>query len=144
MLRGLLRLLLVVIIIVAAGAFFLGYRWGGDRITAPTIADRPIGTTGTVNTARAREAGAEVGEKVAVGAAKAEKAVEDASLTTKIKAKMALDDTVRASAIDVDTNGSIVTLTGTLSNPAEKAKALELARDTEGVTAVVDHLTLRQ
>ena len=142
MVRTLLRLILIVIIVVAVGAFFFGYRWADS---GGPLLDRPIGTTGDnpIDTSRAREAGAEIGEKVAVGASVAEKAVSDASLTTKIKSKMALDDTVDALGIDVDTKDGVVTLNGRVSNDAERLKALALARETAGVTAVHDKLVVR-
>jgi hyperosmotically inducible protein len=141
MLRALFKLLLIVVILVGLGAFFLGYRWG-DRDADP---DRAIGTTGVqprVDTSRAREAGAEIGEKVAVGANEAQRAVGNAGLTAKIKAKMALDDSIKAAAIDVDTDGSVVTLTGTVRSEAERTRALQLARETDGVTHVVDRLSV--
>jgi hyperosmotically inducible protein len=138
MFRALLRLVLVVVIIAAAAAFFLGYRLGDGGVETPVSAKVP-----TVDTGKARETGAEIGEKVATGAAHAEQALADGSLTAKIKAKMALDDTVKALAIDVDTNGSAVTLTGTVHSEAERAKAVQLARDTAGVTAVNDRLVVR-
>jgi osmotically-inducible protein OsmY len=138
MLRALLRLVLIVVVLVGLGAFFIGYRWG-DR---DTVDDRAVGTSGAaeVNANRARQAGAEVGEKVADGANKAQRAMSDASLTTKIKAKMALDDTIEALDIDVDTNGSTVTLSGTVETDAQRTRALQLARETDGVKSVVDHL----
>ena len=77
------------------------------------------------------------------GAARAEQALNEGSLTAKIKAKMALDDTVRALSIDVDTNGSTVTLSGSVNSEAERAKAVQLARETEGVTQVNDRLVVR-
>jgi BON domain-containing protein len=143
MVRVVLRTILIVIVVVAVGAFFFGYRWARQDAVQPVV-ERPIGTTGNgpVNTSRARETGAAIGEKVAVGANKAEKAVADASLTTKIKAKMALDDNVKALNIDVDTTGSVVTLTGRVSGEQERRRAVLLARDTEGVTSVVDRLTI--
>jgi hypothetical protein len=139
MVRALFRLILIVVIVVGLGAFFLGYRWG-DRGVVP---ERAVGTTGVeapVDTSRARDAGAKIGEKVAVGANEAERAIGNAGLTTKIKAKMALDDSIKALAIDVDTDGSIVTLSGTVRSEAERSRALQLARETEGVTRVVDRL----
>jgi len=141
MLQGLFRLVLVVVIIVGLGAFFMGYRWAGRD----TVPDRTVGTTGpdpAVDTSRARETGAEIGEKVAVGAGKAERAVSDAGLTTKIKAKMALDDTVRAASIDIDTDGTVVTLSGTVRTESERTRAVQLARETDGVTRVVDRLAV--
>jgi osmotically-inducible protein OsmY len=141
MIRGLLKLILVVIVIAAVGAFFLGYRWG-DR--DGSVIDRPVGTTGTdqIDIDRARETGAEIGERVARGAETAERAASAAALTSKIKAKMALDERVAAASIDVDTRGSVVTLSGNVGSQAERVRAVELARETEGVTSVVDQMTL--
>ena len=138
MFRGLLRLVLVVVILAAAAAFFLGYRVADGRIEEPLSARVP-----TLDTDKARQTGAAIGEKVATGAVHAEQALNEGSLNAKIKAKMALDDTVRALAIDVDTNGSVVTLTGAVHSEAERIKAVQLARETEGVTTVNDRLVIR-
>jgi hyperosmotically inducible periplasmic protein len=139
MLRALLKVVVVVVILVGLGAFFIGYQWG-DR---DVVEERPVGTSGVVDEVdadRARATGAAVGEKVAEGANKAQRAMADASLTTKIKAKMTLDDTIEANDIDVDSDGSTVTLTGTVGSEAERDRALRHARETEGVTRVIDHL----
>ena len=138
MFRALLRLVLVVVIIAAAAAFFLGYRLGDGGVETPVSAKAP-----TVDTDKARATGAAIGEKVATGAAQAEHALAEGSLTAKIKAKMALDDTVKALSIDVDTNGSVVTLTGAVHSEAERNKAVQLARETDGVTSVNDKLVVR-
>lgn len=138
MFRALLRLVLIVVIVAAAAAFFFGYRLGDGGIERPVSARVP-----TVDTEKARETGAAIGEKVATGAAKAEQALNESALTAKIKSKMALDDTVKALSIDVDTTGSMVTLTGFVHSEAERSKALQLARDTEGVTAVTDRLVIK-
>jgi hyperosmotically inducible protein len=104
-----------------------------------------VGTAGThpIDTSRAREAGAAVGEKVATGANEAQRAVGSAALTAKIKAKMALDDTVKAAAIDVENNSGVITLKGTVRSEAERARAVQLARETDGVTSVRDRLLVR-
>jgi hypothetical protein len=143
MIRALLRLVLVVIVLAAAAAFFLGYRISGPQ-SAQT--DRSIGTTGTmpkIDTGRAREAGAAIGEKLAAGANEAERALADVALTSKIKSKMALDDTVKAANVNVDTANGVVTLRGTVHSEAEHTKAVTLARETQGVSSVVDHLAVR-
>jgi hypothetical protein len=141
MLRGLLRLVIIIVIVVGLGAFFLGYRWGTP---APVrVEDRPVGTTGSIHdidTTKARETGAAIGETVAVGANKAERALSAAGLTAKIKSKMALDDSIDAASIDVDSDGSVVTLTGRVDTQAQKSRALQLAQETNGVTSVVDRL----
>jgi hyperosmotically inducible periplasmic protein len=140
MIRGLLRLVLIVVIIAAAAAFFLGYRLGDNGVQQPVTARDGIPD---VDTSKARATGAAIGEKVATGAARAEQAVTEGSLTAKIKAKMALDDTVKALNVDVDTQGGVVTLSGSVNSQAERDKALQLARETEGVTSVVDRLVVR-
>ena len=68
---------------------------------------------------------------------------DDAALTAKIKSKMALDDTISARYIDVDTRDSVVTLSGTVESESQRQRALQLARETEGVVSVVDHLRMR-
>ena len=140
MIRGLLRLALIVVIIAAAAAFFMGYKLGDNGVETPVSATQ---STPGVDTTRARATGAAIGETVATGAAKAEQALEEGSLTAKIKAKMALDDTVKALTIDIDTQGSVVTLSGSVHSEAERAKALQLTRETSGVTSVVDRLVVR-
>lgn len=66
----------------------------------------------------------------------------DAGITTKVKAKLAADDTVKAYQIDVDTRDKVVTLSGNVDNQAAKDQAVALARGTEGVADVVDNITV--
>ena len=141
MIRALLKLVLVLVLVTAAAAFFLGYRFAGDT-DAPSAGTQPSAAP-AVDTERARQTGAEIGERVATGAAQAQQAVNDGSLTAKIKSKMALDDTIRAAAIDVDTVRGLVTLSGTVRSESQRTRALQLARETEGVTSVADRLTVR-
>jgi hyperosmotically inducible protein len=140
MIRALVKLVLVVVILAVAAAFFLGYRFADNGVETPVSA---IQATPSVNTDKARETGAKIGESVATGAAKAEQALSEGALTAKIKSKMALDDTVKALSIDVDTEGTVVTLSGTVTSEAVRARALQLARETAGVTAVNDRLVIR-
>jgi hyperosmotically inducible periplasmic protein len=151
MLRVLVRVILVIVIVVAAAAFFLGYRWGGGRPQVTTASEpaarqeRPVATRGgTVETTRerARAAGAEIGDKVAIGAQKAGETLEEAGLTAKVKSKIALDDTLDGSRISVASDDRRVTLTGTVINETQHRRALDLARETEEVSSVVDHLSV--
>jgi len=140
--RSLIRAVLVLALIAVVGMFLFGYwtgsAWRPQRASTPPA----VGTSGTVNTEKARERGAEIGEKAAVAVAKVQETVSEAEVTGKIKAKMALDDLVKARAIDVTTNGTTVTLTGTVSSHAEHDRAVALARETTGVTKVVDGLRI--
>ena len=149
MIRLLLKTVVILVVVVAAAAFFLGY-WGSGRVLPVGEPRDGVGTSGTpapppkVDTERAREVGAEVGERTAAAADQARRAITEGSLTGKIKAKMALDDSVQALDIDIDTNGSVVTLSGVVGTEAQRQRALALARETAGVTQVVDHLRVRQ
>ena len=140
MFRALFRLIILFVIVAAAAAFFLGYRLGGDGVETPVSARQE---TPGVDTDKARQTGAAIGEKVATGAAVAERTLDEAALTAKIKSKMALDDTVKALSIDVDTTGTVVTLTGSVHSEAERTRAVALARETDGVTAVNDRLVIK-
>ncbi len=66
----------------------------------------------------------------------------DAGVTTAIKSKMAADDAVKAYQIDVTTNDHVVTLSGQVETTAAKEQAVQIARGTDGVRDVVDHLTV--
>ena len=152
MLGAMVRTVVILVVLVAAAAFLLGW-WGSERISPFGDRREPVGTTGTpaprapdveVNKERAREVGAEVGERTAEAASQARRALTDGSLTAKIKAKMALDDSIKALDIDVDTSGSRVTLSGVVDNEPQRLRALQLARETAGVTHVEDRLRLRR
>jgi len=71
-------------------------------------------------------------------------AQSDSGITAKIKTQYAADTTVQAHEINVDTKNHVVTLTGTVDTQAAKDKAVSLARETKGVTDVVDNLSVKQ
>ena len=141
MIRGLVKGVLLVIVIVAIAAFLIGYRWADDGVVR---SEPVVGTTGSdVSVDSARKVGAEVGEQVAEGANEAQRLATNAGITARIKSKMALDEIVEAADIDVDTANGVVTLTGSVASAAERERALQLARETEGVRSVVDRLDVR-
>ena len=139
-----MRAILLTILIVVAAFFAYSY-WGGTANWRSPFSDRSpatVGTTGTIDTQKARERGAELGEKAAAAANKVGETVSEAATSGKIKAKMALDDTVKSRTIDVSTTGTTVTLSGTVRSEAERNRAVTLARETDGVTRVIDHLVV--
>jgi hyperosmotically inducible periplasmic protein len=68
--------------------------------------------------------------------------VDDAALTTRVKAKFAEDKTVSAMAISVETLKGVVQLSGFAKSSEEKAMAERLAR-TSGVTGVRNDIIVR-
>jgi hyperosmotically inducible protein len=155
MFRALLRFVVVVVIVVAALAFFLGYRWS-DLASPGRDVDRPaIGAAGPdrPDLSGVRERGERAGEAIGTtaeragrtaseAASQAGEILSDAALTGKIKSKMALDDTVDAARIGVKTKDGRVTLSGTVQTEDERRRAVQLAKETKGVLAVDDRLTL--
>ena len=67
--------------------------------------------------------------------------VDNAALTTKVKAALLADDMVKGTQINVDSAGGVVKLTGTVDNPAHVARAVEVAKGVQGVTRVDNNLT---
>ena len=64
----------------------------------------------------------------------------DPGITTAVKTKLAADDTVKAYQINVDTTNHVVTLTGNVDSAAAKDQAIVIARQTNGVNEVIDHM----
>jgi hyperosmotically inducible protein len=101
---------------------------------------RTAKNTGTAIKEGTTEAAQEVGEKAEdVG-----KKVEDGSITAAIKMKLANDETVSASKIDVDTKDGLVTLNGTVSTQTEADRAISLARTVDGVKDVRSNLIVER
>jgi hypothetical protein len=145
--RTLLRLVLVVVVLIAAGAFFFGYDWGAS-IARPAIEvndSHPVGTSGQVDSSRdrARETGAKIGEAVGDTADRARDALQEGAITAKVKSKIGLDDTLKGTDISVSTDNGVVTLKGSVLNSAQRQRAAQLARETAGVTRVVDELSVK-
>jgi hyperosmotically inducible periplasmic protein len=134
-----IRLLIVLLVLGVAGGFAYNY-WTGSGWTL-----RPPSTSATgVDAEKAREKGAELAREAAettkVAAERTQEVVSEGAITAKIKSKMALDDQVKARTINVDTVGTTVTLSGTVQSEQERERAVRLARETAGITEVVDKL----
>lgn len=69
--------------------------------------------------------------------------VDDAGITTAVKAKFAEDKTVAATSISVETLKGVVQLSGFAKSQAEKDRAESIARDTKGVTGVKNSIVVR-
>jgi hyperosmotically inducible protein len=137
-----IRTILTLAIVVILCLFAYNY-WSGNGWTL-----RPAASATGVNADTARRQGAELASETAKKAGevatKVEDTVAEGALTAKIKSKMILDDNLKAGAINVDTNGTVVTLTGVVRSEAERQRAERLAKETKGVTEVIDKLEIRK
>lgn len=69
--------------------------------------------------------------------------IDDATLTTRVKAKLADDPVVSAMAIQVETLKGVVQLSGFAKSADERAQAEALAKSTSGVTSVRNDIIVR-
>jgi hyperosmotically inducible protein len=69
-------------------------------------------------------------------------ALDDTTITTRVKTAMLNDPGVGGLRIDVDTVNGVVTLSGRVKSQAEKEQALALARMIGGVVEVKDALQI--
>lgn len=69
--------------------------------------------------------------------------IDDAGITTAVKAKMVEDKTVSASSISVETLNGTVQLSGFAKSQAEKSQAENLARGVKNVRAVRNDIVVR-
>lgn len=67
----------------------------------------------------------------------------DTGISTKVKTNLIADETVKAAKINVDVQDKIVTLSGVVDTQTIKDKAVSVARATNGVTEVVDKITIQ-
>jgi hyperosmotically inducible periplasmic protein len=72
------------------------------------------------------------------------RSASDTTVTTAVKNKLAADPTTSAAKIDVDTSNGVVTLSGNVPTAAEKAEAERLARNTQGVTQVINNISVER
>jgi hyperosmotically inducible protein len=69
--------------------------------------------------------------------------VDDAAITTAIKAKMVESKAVDAGAIKVETLNGTVMLSGFAKSSTEKSAAEDIARDSKGVKSVQNNIAVR-
>jgi hyperosmotically inducible protein len=124
-----------------------------NQLTVDASAAKSVeGTIGTVG-AKTKEGAAtagektkdgaeKVGEKTKEGLSKTGEAITDGWITTRVKSKFVGEDVLKGSDINVDTHDHVVTLKGTVLSAAARARAIEQAKEVEGVQRVVDQLTI--
>jgi len=70
-------------------------------------------------------------------------AVDDGVVTAKVKAALVADPVTKAHLINVETFKGTVQLSGFVETDEARARALQLARDVEGVRKVKDAMEVR-
>ena len=101
----------------------------GSEVPPPAteVAPRPDQSTA----GKAKEAGKDMGD-----------ATSDAAITAAVKTKLLGDTNTPGMKIDVDTSKGVVTLSGDVPTAAERTNAVKIARETSGVTRVVNKITV--
>ena len=106
----------------------------------------PVLLAATVSFASAQEGAKaqarETAQDVKDAAKKSGNAISDSWITLKIHSQFVPEDALSDSDIDVDTKSGVVTLNGTVVSDAGRARAVAIAKATDGVNSVVDHLKI--
>ena len=66
----------------------------------------------------------------------------DAKIATVVKSRLLMDDDISGLHIDVDVTDTEVVLKGTVGSEAERALAVQIARNASEVSAVEDQLSI--
>jgi osmotically-inducible protein OsmY len=94
--------------------------------------------------AKADNAGDRMADKAENAGDRAKSAAGDAALTAKVKSALMAEPGIDSLQIDVDTNGGRVTLSGEVDSPENRSRALQVARGVDGVSGVVDRLSMKR
>lgn len=124
---------------------------GVSRVDNQIMIDKDAGKGIGTQTKEAVEKAAEktkegaqtVGSKTKEGVSKTGEVITDAWITTKIKTDFVGEDLLKGSDINVDTANHVVTLKGTVRTQAGRERAVAIAKKIDGVTRVVDQLTIK-
>ena len=76
------------------------------------------------------------------GAPQAAANADDMQITSQVQARLAGDDLLRQSQIDVETNNGVVRLSGSVSSTEAMDKAAQVAQSVNGVTSVQNDLSV--
>jgi hyperosmotically inducible periplasmic protein len=124
---------------------------GVSRVDNQIVVDpyaKPKGTTGKVEdkakegAEKTKEGSEKAWDKTKEGAGKVADETSDAYILSRVKSRFVGVDALKGSDINVDVDKHVVTLKGTVQTEAARARATDIAKRTEGVHDVVDHLTV--
>jgi|SRR6185503_7129357 len=69
--------------------------------------------------------------------------IDDTTITTTVKAKLAAEKGTTLTRVQVDTNRSVVQLSGVVESAADRARAEQVTRGVGGVKGVVNNLQVQ-
>ena len=105
------------------------------REMAGLLASNTPGVDAVDNKLKIQEASAPE-KKAGKGKSDMGQSISDTWITTKVKSTLAYSSNVSSSGISVNTGDGVVTLSGTVNSTAERALAIELAKNVKGVKSV--------
>ena len=114
-----------------------------DRVQDKTVAAADRAADKTARAAdKAEDKMDRAGDKSATAAKKTGRAIDDGWIKSKIYAQYMADwnTVLDDSDIDIDVANNVVTLSGTVKSAAAKARAVSIAKATDGVKSVKDNL----
>lgn len=94
------------------------------------------------NLERGKERMDQAGSAIREKAVEAGKAVDDASLTAKVKSALIAEPNLKSMTINVDSMAGVVTLKGTTDSQENRQKAAQIASTVEGVRDVKNELVV--
>lgn len=68
--------------------------------------------------------------------------LDDTAITTRVKSALLADDQVKNVALAVNTVDGKVTLSGSVKDPAQRERVIQIARNVQGVKDVEDSITV--
>ena len=66
----------------------------------------------------------------------------DKVISAKVQSALLVDERLQGAGIKVDTSNGLVTLSGTVSDPVQRERAVQIARGVEGVKDVQDAISV--
>ncbi|WP_130835131.1 BON domain-containing protein [[Erwinia] mediterraneensis] len=69
--------------------------------------------------------------------------IDDTVITTKVKAELLKEDTLKSTEINVETFKGRVQLSGFVSSPQMASRAVEVTRQVKGVKAVTNNMQIK-
>ncbi len=104
-----------------------------EKAQAETVAKGVDGVKGVENNLAIKQASQTTGG-----------AIDDSTITAKVKSALIDDDTTKAHDIKVETRGGVVQLSGFVATQAQKDAATKVAKSVSGVKAVKNGLGIKQ